>query len=74
LTLIFFGRKGENVLVPRPAWSYVLWMWGANIKPKFYDLDPNKGWDIDLKQLESQIDDKTRAIVCNSPGNPCGKF
>lgn len=47
-------------------------MWNAGIKLKFYNLDPNKDWDVDLKQLESQIDEKTKAIVCNSPGNPCG--
>lgn len=48
-------------------------MLGAEIKPKFYDLDPEKGWNANLDQLERQIDSKTRAIVCNSPGNPCGE-
>lgn len=43
-----------------------------NIEGKFYDLDPNDDWQIDLKHLESLINDKTRAIVINNPGNPCG--
>lgn len=60
-------------MVPRPAWSYVTWINGAGIEAKFYDLDPDKQWDAKLDHLESQIDSKTRAIICNSPGNPCGE-
>jgi tyrosine aminotransferase len=35
-------------------------------------LDPAKNWEIDLDHMESLINDKTRAILINSPGNPCG--
>lgn len=27
---------------------------------------------MDLRHLESQIDNKTRAIIVNNPSNPCG--
>ena len=35
-------------------------------------LQPEKSWEIDLDHLESHIDDRTAAIVVNSPSNPCG--
>lgn len=43
-----------------------------NIESRHYNLDPNRNWNVDLKHMESLIDDKTKAIVVNSPGNPCG--
>lgn len=39
---------------------------------KYYDLIPEKNWEIDLDHLESLIDHKTAAIVLNNPSNPCG--
>jgi tyrosine aminotransferase len=32
----------------------------------------DKGALVDLAHLESQIDDKTRAIIVNNPSNPTG--
>lgn len=37
-----------------------------------YNLSPKKQWQIDLKQLESLIDENTAAIVLTNPSNPCG--
>lgn len=33
---------------------------------------PERSWEVDIDHLESQIDEKTRAIVVNNPSNPCG--
>lgn len=52
--------------------SYKTFTDALHIETKLYNLDPTKNWDIDLKHLESLIDDKTRAILVNNPGNPCG--
>ena len=35
-------------------------------------LQPEKSWEVDIDHLESQIDEKTRAIMINNPSNPCG--
>lgn len=35
-------------------------------------FQPELGWEIDLDDLESQIDESTAAIVINNPSNPCG--
>lgn len=48
------------------------WISGSGIEAQFYNLDPNCEWSIDLDQMESLINEKTRAILVNSPGNPCG--
>jgi tyrosine aminotransferase len=48
------------------------WICGSGIAVKSYNLDPTNDWDIDLDHMESLIDEKTRGILINSPGNPCG--
>lgn len=69
LTLV---APGENILIPRPCYSYCPITKGTHVVSKSYNLDPNKGWDIDLKHMESLIDERTKAILINNPGNPCG--
>jgi tyrosine aminotransferase len=43
-----------------------------NVEWGFYKLRPDKNWEIDLADLESKIDAKTKAILVNNPSNPCG--
>lgn len=69
LTLV---APGENILIPRPCYNYRPLTNGTGIVTKYYNLDPEKAWDVDLEHLESLIDTKTRAILVNNPGNPCG--
>lgn len=38
----------------------------------FLPPQPEKSWEIDLKQLESLIDEKTACLIVNNPSNPCG--
>jgi tyrosine aminotransferase len=59
-------------LIPKPCWNYTTWICGSGIEVQFYNLDPSEDWNIDLNHLESLINDKTRAILINNPGNPCG--
>lgn len=66
------ANPGENILIPRPSWNYTTWICGSGIKVQFYDLNPVNDWNVDLKQMESLINEKTKAILINSPGNPCG--
>lgn len=72
MSFLALANPGENILIPCPGFNYTLWLTGYGIEHKLYNLDPSKNWDIDLKHLESLIDEKTKAIVVNSPGNPCG--
>lgn len=66
------ANPGENILIPRPCWNYTTWIMGSGIKVKFYNLDPTKDWEVNLKHLESQVDGKTKAILINNPSNPTG--
>ncbi|XP_044283986.1 tyrosine aminotransferase isoform X2 [Varanus komodoensis] len=36
------------------------------------EAQPEKSWEIDLKQMESLVDDKTACLIVNNPSNPCG--
>ena len=36
------------------------------------DSQPEQAWEVDLKDMESQIDANTAAIVVVNPSNPCG--
>ena len=35
-------------------------------------LQPEKCWEADLKEMASQINDRTKLIVVINPSNPCG--
>jgi tyrosine aminotransferase len=37
-----------------------------------FNLLPEKGWEVDLDQVEQLADENTVAIVLISPNNPCG--
>lgn len=64
---------GQNILVPRPGFPlYKTLAEGLSIKTKYYNLLPEKNWEVDLEMLETLIDDETSAIVVNNPSNPCG--
>lgn len=67
-----FANPGENILIPEVSWNYTTWIHGSGIEVQRYKMIPEEGWKIDLDQLESLINEKTRAIIVNSPGNPCG--
>lgn len=67
------AEKGKNILIPRPGFSiYRTLATGHGIDVRSYDLLPEKQWEIDLVQLESQIDENTAALILINPSNPCG--
>ncbi|KAJ1553415.1 hypothetical protein HK096_007933, partial [Nowakowskiella sp. JEL0078] len=65
--------NGQNILIPAPGFSlYEVLANNKGIEPRFYDLLPERSWEIDLEHLESLIDDNTAALVVINPSNPCG--
>ena len=66
------ANVGDNILVPRPCFNYKTWLDGAEIEVRSYNLNVRKDWQVDLEDMESKIDEKTRAILINNVGNPCG--
>jgi len=67
------ANAGQNILVPRPGFPlYTTLSAGLEIETREYNLLPDNDWEVDLLHMESLIDEKTAAIVVNSPSNPCG--
>lgn len=63
----------DNILLPRPGFSlYQTLCDSKGIEARYYSLDPTRRWECNLDQMESLIDEKTRAILINNPSNPCG--
>lgn len=66
-------QEGDEVIVLEPAYdSYAPIIRAAGGSPRFVQLRiPN--WRLDVDELEAAINDRTGAIVLNSPMNPAGK-
>ncbi|CAG8719910.1 18003_t:CDS:2 [Dentiscutata erythropus] len=66
-------NEGQNILLPRPGFSiYQTISQSKGIECRYYNLLPDRNWEIDLDQLVTLIDDKTACIIINNPSNPCG--
>ena len=66
-------EPGDEVVIPDPEWPPC----GGNIlaaraRPVPCPLHEELGWRYDLRELESRVTARTRAIYINSPHNPTG--
>ncbi|XP_057291546.1 tyrosine aminotransferase-like [Hydractinia symbiolongicarpus] len=67
------ANPGDNMLCPKPGFSLYKTIGTSNgVDVRYYNLMPNKEWEVDLEHMESLIDEKTKFIVVNNPSNPCG--
>jgi alanine-synthesizing transaminase len=66
-------EKGDEILVPGPTYppymAYTTFYGGV---PVSYRTIEEEGWVPDVGDLESKINEKTRAIVVINPNNPTG--
>jgi aminotransferase len=68
-----FVEPGDEVILFSPFYGYhrnILQLCEASLK--FVALRP-PDWEFDRQELERAFSDKTRAVIINSPSNPCGK-
>ncbi len=66
-------NKGENFLMPTPGYPlYTAVQSKLELEPNPYYLDESNGWQPDIEDIKSKINDKTRAIVVINPNNPTG--
>ncbi|CAH1982444.1 unnamed protein product [Acanthoscelides obtectus] len=73
ITVLACGKKGHNILIPRPGFPiYRTLAEAIGVGVRYYNLLPEQNWEVDLFHLESQIDHNTAALVINNPSNPCG--
>lgn len=66
-------NEGENVLTPTPGYPLYTAIASKlqNMENPYY-LDEENGWQPDLDDIRSKINDKTRAIIIINPNNPTG--
>jgi tyrosine aminotransferase len=66
-------NPGDKMLIPSPGFSlYQTIASHFGVRCAQYKLIPEKQFEVDLKHLESLIDDDTKCILINNPGNPTG--
>lgn len=66
-------EPGDEVIVPDPEWPPCAGsILAAQARPVPCPLHEELEWRYDLRELESKISPKTRAIYINSPHNPTG--
>lgn len=66
---------GDNVVIVSPIWPNITSAARlVRAEPRYVALDrtPDRAWKLDLQKLFDTVDDRTRAIFVNSPGNPTG--
>lgn len=64
---------GDNILMPKPSFPLCKTICeNLQVEVRFYDLNPDKGFEVDLEKAEALIDDKTKILMIINPSNPCG--
>jgi aspartate/methionine/tyrosine aminotransferase len=72
-TMLMLAQQGDEVIFPDPGfpiYESVIKFSGA--KPVSMPLLEGKGFRVDLDKLGRDINEKTKLIIVNNPGNPTG--
>lgn len=68
-------NNGENVLTPTPGYPlYTAIQSKLQMYENPYYLNEENGWQPDIDDIKSKINDKTKAIVIINPNNPTGSI
>jgi alanine-synthesizing transaminase len=68
-------NEGENVLTPTPGYPlYTAIASKLRSMENPYYLDESNGWQPDIEDIKSKINNKTRAIILINPNNPTGSL
>ncbi len=66
-------NDGENILTPTPGYPlYTAIQSKLEMFENPYYLSEENGWQPDIEDIKSKINDKTKAIVLINPNNPTG--
>ena len=73
LCLTALLNEGENILTPTPGYSlYTAVQSKLMAYENPYYLDEENGWQPDVEDIKSKINDKTKGIILINPNNPTG--
>ena len=72
-------NPGDEVILFEPFYGYhASTLRSLRMKPVLVPLNtpetPDSDWALDLDALRAALTNKTRALVINTPSNPCGKI
>ncbi|KAL3509316.1 hypothetical protein ACH5RR_028717 [Cinchona calisaya] len=71
--LTVLARPNANILLPRPGYPYYeARAIFSDVEFRYFDLLPEKNWEVDLDAVISLADENTVGMVIINPGNPCG--
>lgn len=73
MTMQALLNDGDEVLIPAP--DYPLWTAAVSLsggQPVHYVCDEEADWYPDIKDIESKINSRTRALIVINPNNPTG--
>ncbi|WP_019555267.1 pyridoxal phosphate-dependent aminotransferase [Propionispira raffinosivorans] len=67
-------NPGDEIILFSPYWvSYPEIIKLAGAIPVMVNMDAKNNFKMNVKQIQAQITDKTKAILINSPNNPSGQ-
>ncbi len=73
LALTALVNEGDNVLTPTPGYPlYTAISSKLQAIENPYYLDEENGWQPDIEDIKSKVNDKTKAIIIINPNNPTG--
>ncbi len=66
-------NPGDEVIIPSPYWlSYPVIVEMADGVPVFVEANEADNFKVSAGQIEAAVTEKTKALIINSPSNPCG--
>lgn len=72
-TCISLFSPGDEVILFEPFYGYHEYTFLAtDLVPVYVRLTPPE-WSFDISELEAKVTPRTKAIMINTPANPCGK-
>jgi tyrosine aminotransferase len=62
-TIAVLCKPGSNILIPRPGFTYSVATSTPAVEDRYYNLDPNKDWELDFEHLKTLVNEQTAALV-----------
>lgn len=73
LAMNAYLNPGDEILLPDPGYlCYFMLPRIAEAVPVSYPLKASNDFQVDVEEMERLISPRTKAILLNSPSNPCG--
>jgi len=66
---------GDNIVMVDPIWpnaAAAAEIMGGSVRRVSLEANAQGDWHLDLTRLQDAVDDRTRLVFVNSPGNPTG--